>query len=589
MANNNIGGFFVTLGMKVDDSFKKGEEAVSRFIGTATKTAAALVGVAKVAGSVENSNLKLAKSIGISGTELKVWQDTVAKAGVNAGALTSSMAALENKMQKMKYDGIDSGLAEKLGMLGIGYGDFAEMDATERMKSVFDAAGKMDDQGAAAALVGDTLGSAAREYYDWLALSGRKLEDELSASRALTFTTDDTMKSASAFNAEFNGLLNTTKSISLLIGSKIGEQLTPILRKLQEIMRLNKDFIASGIVGIFDVFKKIGSKLTDLFKDLKTEIPKFTDGFKSSFDFTVVDNIKASVSSLADAFKNLINSVGGSDDFSTSMGKIMGSIANFTGGAIVTAINMIKDLVSALKALLEGDWSQVGENLRSFFTDFKDGATSLFVGDQTEAMTGSSGTGKKVLNSFIHPMLTSEYNTSLDAIKQIYRDKYGANSYDRIKAKDGQMEIGRNGSLVPLIDYSELLKIDPRFEESLKYLAGEGLDIQALYGSYVSNIPQINDGIVSPSGRVTKIASDDWVFATKNLGDMASAFIPPSIANTTNNAPSTYAITQNFSFSGSTRDIAGMVQREAYNGTQSAITASMMQSNQRLQLMSGLR
>ena len=584
MANNNIGGFFVTLGMKVDDSFKKGEEAVSRFIGTATKTAAALVGVAKVAGSVENSNLKLAKSIGISGTELKVWQDTVAKAGVNAGALTSSMAALENKMQKMKYDGIDSGLAEKLGMLGIGYGDFAEMDATERMKSVFDAAGKMDDQGAAAALVGDTLGSAAREYYDWLALSGRKLEDELSASRALTFTTDDTMKSASAFNAEFNGLLNTTKSISLLIGSKIGEQLTPILRKLQEIMRLNKDFIASGIVGIFDVFKKIGSKLTDLFKDLKTEIPKFTDGFKSSFDFTVVDNIKASVSSLADAFKNLINSVGGSDDFSTSMGKIMGSIANFTGGAIVTAINMIKDLVNALKALLEGDWSQVGENLKSFFTDFKDGATSLFVGDQTDAMKGEGGIVSNTIHQILNPIDTVRNMQIQGGIADAFNAKYGQGA-SKYNALTGKLWLNPDMNLLKL-NFNELTE---ELQKKIKEQAEEGYNITELYGGQIYNFPQINDGIVSPSGRVTKIASDDWVFAAKNLGDMASAFIPPSIANTTNNAPSTYAITQNFSFSGSTRDIAGMVQREAYNGTQSAITASMMQSNQRLQLMSGLR
>lgn len=642
MANNNIGGFFVTLGMKVDESFKKGEEALSNFIGTGTKAAAALIGISKVAGTVENSNLKLAKAIGISGSELKAWQDSASKAGINAGALTSSMAALQNKMQKMKYEGIDANLAEKLGMLGIGYGDFAEMDATQRIRTVFEGAEKLDDQSVAAALVGDTLGSAAREYYDWLSLSGRKLDDELSASRNLNFTTDETMKSASAFNAEFNGLLNTTKSISLLIGSKIGEQLTPILRKLQEMLRINKEFIASGLIGIFDVFKKIGSGIGQVFSELKKEIPNFNEGFKNSFDFALIEKIKTSFSTLASAFEALIKTVGKSDDFSTALGKITSSIAEFGSNALITTINMIKDLINALTSLLNGDWKETGENLKLFFSDFKEGAQKLFVGNQEDAMRGGSLV-KGTFNMALHPLQTAYDILNTKGIEKAYNQKYGKDTFN-YNEWTGKITIKDN---TPKLDFKEL---DEGTQTKILKLSNDGLNISELYGYAIKNLPEtqkpqkkIQDGIIAPGGRVTQVAQDDWVLAAKDLGVIATAFnpesqnpkptieknivetkrtqnelipptkkitkiisddlilafnelkekamsfIPSGITNNTNNSSSNYTINQNFSFSGTGRELIPAVQKEAYAGTQSAISAAMKASNQRMQLMNSLK
>ena len=228
--------------------------------------------------------------------------------------------------------------------------------------------------------------------------------------------------------------------------------------------------------------------------------------------------------------------------------------------------------------------THVGENLKSFFTDFKDGATSLFVGDQTKAMKGEGGIISGTIQQILNPVDTVRNMQIAGGIAEAFNSKYG-NGAAKYNALTGNLWINQDMNMTKL-NFNELTE---ELQKKIKKQAEEGYDVKELYGGQVYNFPQINDGIISPSGRVTKIASDDWVFAAKNLGDMASAFIPPSIANTTNNAPSTYAITQNFSFSGSTRDIASMVQREAFNGTQSAITASMMQSNQRLQLMSGLR
>ena len=336
MANNSIGGFFVSLGMKIDQSFKAGEDAVSKFIGTAGKATAAAGGMAKIAGTVENSNLKMAKSIGISVQDLKAWQDAASKAGISGSALTSSMANLETKMQKLKLGEIDQGLAKNLGMLGIGYDQFAGMNANERMNSVFKAAGAMQDQAKAAVLVGDILGSAGREYYDWLALSGSTLSKELSEAKALNFTTEESAKGAAAFNAEFNAIVSSTKSIGLLISSKIGEALTPVAKKVKEILAANKEFIASGIIGIVDVLGKIGRGMGDVLMNLT-----------------------------------------GADSIGEALGKIAEGVKKFAGPVIEKSIELVKDLAAAMRALWVGDWGALGEAIKNFCTNLSLGFANL--------------------------------------------------------------------------------------------------------------------------------------------------------------------------------------------------------------------
>jgi hypothetical protein len=96
----------------------------------------------------------------------------------------------------------------------------------------------------------------------------------------------------------------------------------------------------------------------------------------------------------------------------------------------------------------------------------------------------------------------------------------------------------------------------------------------------------IEDGIIRPDGRVTPIAPDDWVFAARDVGDMAKAFIPQGM--TSAGAPAQYSITQNFTISGS-NDIPQVIKQQAYRGTQEGLMAIMAQSSQRLQMMSGTR
>lgn len=96
----------------------------------------------------------------------------------------------------------------------------------------------------------------------------------------------------------------------------------------------------------------------------------------------------------------------------------------------------------------------------------------------------------------------------------------------------------------------------------------------------------VQDGIIRPDGTVTQVAPDDWVFAARNVGDMARAFIPHNVSSVS--APAEYTINQTFNINGGS-DMPQVLMQEAYRGTQEGLLGLMEQSSKRLQLMSGTR
>lgn len=515
MADNKIGGFFVSLGMKIDQSFKAGEDAVSKFIGTAGKATAAAVGIAKAVGSVENSNLKMAKAIGISVEDLKAWNDAASKAGISGSALTSSMASLENKMQKLKLGEIDQGLAKNLGMLGIGYDQFANMDATQRMSSVFSAARGMEDQRKAATLVGETLGSAAREYYDWLALSGSTLSKELSEAKMLNYTTEESARAAARFNAEFNAISNSFKNIGLLIGSEIGEALTPVTAAIKDYIAVNREFISSGIIGVFDVLGRIAKNLGIILMNI-----------------TGTGSISEALEAVARGFKTYI----------------LGPLEKLT--------NLLKPLASAIHALFSGDWSKLGSSLLDFVAgSFNSIVLEGFKGIK-ELIFGPEETPEPVVSNATE----------------------GSNAYEGNRVEKQQKAIQAQKKDKSVVENQKT---------TTKNITGakSGPDRR---NAALSGTRKANDGIIKPDGTLTQVAPDDWVFAARNLTDLASAFIPHGV-NTYTGGATEYSIVQEFTFNGTSRDMAGQVMRQAYKGTQCGLMAAMNKGAQRMQLIPGTR
>lgn len=604
--SQSSGGFFYSVKAVVDKaSFESGrqelaklEQSGKRLIAGFTAAGAALVGAAKIAGNVAQSELKAAKSIGVSTDALSKWKTAANIAGASANGLIGAMAGIENKMQHLKTGTVDMNLAKNLGLMGIGYGDFADMDAEDRMKAVFSKADSMDDQKLAATLVGDILGQAGREYYDSLKLSGKTLEQQLKEAQSLNFMTEKNRKEAAAFASEFNAVKEAGKSIVQLIGSDIAAELTPLARKIKTYLMTNRDAIRRGITGLAkgagSVFNAIAGaigkvapfveKLIDRFGGLDKVIIKLGVGFGAMKLMQFAGGLKSMISGLnllKLAFGGLSRGLmagglflvledlmyyfaGGESlighilpkikEFAKELGfddidlsklvqglKDVGAeLAKLTGNAFSTAIKLFSDLALIIKSLVSGDMDKLSENLNKFFNDWKQGLIDVF-------------------------NLNEVGKTGKDAFDETL--KSGGSKVDAVSNA-----INKGTRKIPIIGpvYGVL-------SDGTEWVVNKVTGKKA------------EDGIIQPDGRLINISPDDWVFAAKNVEDMASAFIPRGM--TTNNsmsAPASYVINQSFTVNGGNATPQA-VRAEAYKGTSAALQNNLKNAARIMQLMPGTR
>ena len=103
-----------------------------------------------------------------------------------------------------------------------------------------------------------------------------------------------------------------------------------------------------------------------------------------------------------------------------------------------------------------------------------------------------------------------------------------------------------------------------------------------------SGYEMIDDGIVSPTGRVIGISPNDWVFALKDVGNLASAFMPSGVGATSSqvNASANYVINQTFNVTGAR---AENFRESAYRGASEAMRETLNNANRIRQFMPGTR
>ena len=338
----SIGGFFVSLGLVTDkQSFKDGinginsvENSLKKIVGASAAAAAALTGIAAAASQLEMESLKTAHAIGVSATSLDKWKVAAGVAGVNAKGLTAEMLNLERKMQRLKLGDVDTSLAKSLGMLRINYSQFAGMNAEERMITAFGSASQMKDQQKAAILIGDTLGSAAQEYYQYLQLTGKTLDEELQKSQRLVFTDDETKRDSLEFMYELKGLITAVKNIGNLLGAEVGKQLTPIIKNFKEIIARNKELIKTGIVGFVEAVGSAFNAVVGVIERVSPVVGALVDKM-GGLDH-VIETIGIGIVAIKAA-----NVVGGIAKIVSSIGLLKSAIAGLGLGALYILIDDI--------------------------------------------------------------------------------------------------------------------------------------------------------------------------------------------------------------------------------------------------------
>lgn len=584
-------------------------ESSKKIIAGIAGISAAVIGSASIAGEVSTQELKMAKAIGTSSEALSSWKIAASVAGASASGLVSSLASLENKMQHLKTGSVDTNLAKNLGMMGIGYGDFSGMDSEKRMKVVFEKAEGMDDQQLAATLVGDVLGQAGREYYDMLKLSGKSLSSQLAEARALNMVSSKNRKESSLFLSEVKAIKESGKSMAQLFGAEIGAALLPTARRIKKWIIDNRETIIKSISGfarqtgaIFDMVCGVIGKvapivtgLIDKFGGLDKIVIKLGIGLASlklaQFAMTLksvfggISMLKVGLGGLLSAgigllLDDILSHLGGKrsvifDDILPALdklrkkiedvfgikldsktivdafGKIRDSLGNLleklgehTFASFERLVTNFKNLSQIVKDLIRADWSKLGQDIKKFFSEYWSGVKGEF------NLDGMSKAGKE----------------AFDKTKAAGGGTWGATA----SAMDAaQREIPIWGLYYAWMQDQAL----PWIEEKI---TGKKAD------------KKVNDAIISPNGQVTALSPQDWVFALKDVSDLAGGFVPGAVAavNNNTNAPSSYIINQSYTVNGGNPE---MVRMQAYRGTESAIRATMSNTTRIMQMMPGTR
>ena len=514
MPKNDIGGFFVSLGLAIDkNSWETGNKLIdgmgnslNKLIGTARNASVVLAGTAIATGSIESQVYKFSQAIGVSTETIDLWKTSAKLAGVDANSLISSMARVSEVMSRMKIDG--AGLQEfttKLGELGIVVNDvdiekMLNMTPDELMKDVLDKAQtalkngyKMSD---VSLIVKDILGDAGQQLLIELDRQGKSMDQLLKDAGKIIYTDSGTNKESQEFMEQFRLLKTTSENLSKLVGSEVAAQITDHLKTLNDWL---------------------GNHGTEI-KTAITKIAGFVGtGVEKVVDFVTDEDVQDKVKKGAAVVKN--------------------SVEQTAGGVV-----------------------KMGSGIKNRDTgEFLEGAK--------EAFSGTIAPLKVVGESALEGAQNSDW-----AKTQRSKNEAEADIRDYVKKK-GYTGMKGMFSDMPYSDLPEDLK-----EEFDKYAQ------KGVFGKY-HWAGVVKDGIIRPDGTVTQVAPDDWVFAARNIGDMARAFIPQ---NHTAVSAGEYTINQTFNISGG-NDMPQVLRQQAYRGTQEGLLEIMEQSSRRLQLMSGTR
>lgn len=600
-------GFLYNIRAVVDkESFQSGirelekvEQTSKRMLKGIAGIATAAIGSATIAGQVAQQELRVAKAVGASSEALSSWKIAASVAGASATGLVGALTSLENKMQHLKVGQVDQSLAKNLGMLGIGYGEFSKMNAEERMRAVYNHANGMKDQQLAATLVGDILGQAGRDYYDSIRLAGKDFDQQVNEARKLQFVTEKNRKEAAIFAMEMRGVKEAGKSIALLFGSEMGAALKPTVQKLKNWLIDNRKQIQDGIAGtvryvggafnaIAGVIGRVGpyvSALIDKFGGLDQIIIKVGIGFASMKFMNILGGMKSIISGV-NLLKLALGGIG-NGLIGTGLYLLFDEFyARSTGGKTFIWDIMLPKLKELKEELgIDIDFDKMANGLKNFGKELLEfdkagikGALTLLV--DFGKIIGNLLTGNfDALSENIKKLVSDWKNAMVDMWNLDGASSAGKEAYNNTVNNGGSKW---QGAANAADSFQRNIPIWGAFYSWL-YAREEDL-VNAFSGK------KVKDGIVAPGGRVTSVSPDDWVFAVKDVADLAGAFIPGYVTNNNSSAESNIVINQNFSIENARGGEAGMIIRQqAYRGTSEALGQTLKTGINRIQLMNGTR
>lgn len=518
-------------------SLDKVSNNISRMIGVARNAAAALGVLAAVSSASEAKEYKLAESLGVSSKRLDEFKVAAKIAGVSSDGLVQSMATLDKAMTDYAFGKNNPGLEKALGILStrsgmsMNIGRLRAMDAADRIEYVLKAAQRLSNKKEAASLVNDILGGAGKDFYWALDAGGKSIESALAQARGTLFTDEGSKRKAFGFTTELNETLEIMKQIGLLAGSEIGGNLSPFLHDLNEFLK--DDRLKDKVKQFSDALSKIGEAVRP-------------------FAESAVKTAGEVILNLADALAKMLG------------GDYKGAAAGVTAmvGAVVTQLKALWGGEKAAEAAARAveDAKKAGKGVVGQFLAgadaYVDNSPILKKGAQLGSAIVSVGAG--VANA-VAPTINEDFAR--------------AEERGQIRAELSKLGLGGGKKLrIDQLDYN----LKNRVTTYIQQMGGKKEDFKDF----------IQDGIIRPDGRVTRVAPDDWVFAARNIGDLARMFMPQSLQPAYAGGGSV-VINQTLTLNGAA-DFPQEARRAAYDGTAAALR-NLNAFRERRLLMPGTR
>lgn len=559
MSSNLNGGFFVTLGLDTNkNSFEEGRKAidqigvgVTNLLGT-VRTAVPLIAAGLTAINDRTADTYASSAaLGFSVRQYEAWGAAAKRCKVNAEGLYSGMEKLESIRVRIKHGdaGAADSLAQPLGWLGItDLAAFINQDPAQRVTQVFEAASAKVKSGAMDLKeASDTVGQALGGEFGKLFMNERTL------------------------GLSFFGLLNKYYSDSYM-DQDAAKKAMGFNREVEDTMYLLKQ------MGEF-----AGSEFGGAFTPMLKELNEFLRDHK--------DDIKAGLADLAEG-----------------IGSITQAVIGFAGPVLASAVEMFKDLVGALSALLNADWEALANKLDNFFSHFGLGIKKLFgVDDDQNSDTFAEdiqkqyeeargiGKAKVWLKEQAGTLagVNGDYNKA-QKFKDDFKKKYGlGNSPIEDQNRNVWEEVNDEGKL-ELIDFYDSLqnKNNFPFAYSDNGWGQVSADVEAARKLKVERAKQkaLNDTLNSAESLYKKNMKRSSLLSTENnslmtaAASLAANFMPAGFASFNSGGN---VINQNITINGAA-DVATAVREEAYRGANEGLLGAINAGAQRLQLMTGL-
>lgn len=409
------------------------------------------------------------------------------------------------------------------------------------------------------------------------------------------------------------GVIQVVKSVGLLKGALMGLGIGALILLIDDLMSfLTKDGRKSMFGWLFEHLDEIKDKFSNLLPNLNTD--SFAEAIKNIKK--PLEDLKKwikAVSDVSEPLKKIWSDLGGV--WKETLGNVLTNTLNFAGNSLAKFVDMFNWLCEAIsefeKGGIEGGLKFVGKSIKEKIESIGEAGATAY----QEARKQGKGIFEAAFLGYDATIRETPLGTLADATETVLNNAYelGTALKETVKATGKSVSIVNDQKKKNDFDenYKELLKsLDGRREhigrgetrpikfdgltpEEKKLVLKLDEDKQAeIAKKLTGGIPKnakIEDGIISPNGRVTQVAPDDWVIAAKDLGNVASAFLPRGLANITSSMNAPTVINQNFTITASNRELVPAIKQQAYKGANDALLQNMRKSSNILQQMNGTR